>query len=398
MHNTVKIGNDLFYVGASDRRIALFESAFPVPRGVSYNSYLLTDEKTVLFDTVDRSVSTQFFENVRFALGGRKLDYLVVQHMEPDHSATFSALLSAYPEATVVATKKTASMLSHYFSYPEEKVLAVGEGDTLSVGKRTLRFVLAPMVHWPEVMFTYIPEEEILFTADAFGTFGALGGGVFADERFEAEFLPDARRYYFNIVGKYGVQVQNVLKKAAGLKISLVCPLHGPVWRENFGWFLQKYDLWSRYVPEERGVAVFYASVYGHTQNAAEIVATALAGEGVPVKVYDVSVTDVSELLSEAFRYSHLVFASTTYNNGIFVNMDNFLRDLAAHGLRGRKYALIENGSWSPQAGTLMRGILGSMKDMTELGEGVTILSAADGAAREKLLSLAEEIAADFRG
>ena len=252
MHNCVRIADDLFYLGGNDRRIALFESAYPVPRGVSYNSYLLTDEKTVLFDTVDLSVSDLFFENLAYALGGRALDYIVVHHMEPDHSATFARVLEKYPSATVVTNQKVAQMLKNYFGFAGE-VRLVKEGDTLSVGKRTLSFVFAPMVHWPEVMFTYIPEDGTLFSADAFGTFGALPGSVFADEvDFERDFLDDARRYYFNIVGKYGVQVQNVLKKAAGLEIKLVCPLHGPVWRKNFAWYLQKYLTWSAYEPEEK--------------------------------------------------------------------------------------------------------------------------------------------------
>lgn len=399
MYNAVEISKDLYYVGGNDRRIALFESAFPVPRGVSYNSYLLLDEKTVLFDTVDIAASEVFFENVEHVLGERKLDYLVVHHMEPDHSASFVRLMKKYPGVTVITNQKVKSMLANFFHFDGENVVLVKEGDTMSVGKRTLQFVFAPMVHWPEVMFTYIQGDGILFSADAFGTFGAIGGSIFADEvNFERDFLDDARRYYFNIVGKYGVQVQNVIKKAAGLPIKLVCPLHGPVWRENFAWYLQKYDTWSKYLPEEEGVAVFYSSVYGHTQNAAEILASAIAQNGVTnVKVYDVSVTHVSELLAEAFRYSHVVFATTTYNNGIFISMEHFLHDLGAHAYQKRKYALIENGSWAPQAGGYMEAIVREWKEMQKIGETVTILSSVKEETAEKLKVLGKEIADDIK-
>ncbi len=398
MQNVTEISEDLYYLGGNDRRLALFESAFPVPRGVSYNSYLLKDEKTVLFDTVDLAVSEQFFENLGFALGGKKLDYVVIHHMEPDHSASFSRLIERYPEAQVVTNAKTAKMLENYFGFPSERALLVKEGDTLSAGKRTISFVFAPMVHWPEVMMSYIPEKKLLFSADAFGTFGALGGSVFADEvDFDREFLDDARRYYFNIVGKYGVQVQSVLKKAASLEIRTICPLHGPVWRKDLGYILAKYDLWSRYEPETRGAVVFYASVYGHTQNAAEIVARRLAEQGVPVKTYDVSVTHVSELLSEAFRHSHLVFCSTTYNNGIFISMDAFLRDLSAHNFQKRKYALVENGSWSPQAGNYMQAEIAAWRGMEEVAEKVTVLSSVNEETRAKLLALADALARDLK-
>ncbi len=394
MQNVVKIKKNLYYLGGNDRRIALFESAFPVPRGVSYNSYLLVDRKTVLFDTADIAVSEHFFENLEYALGRRKLDYVVVHHMEPDHSASFVRLMEKYPKVTVVTTQKTKAMLENYFSF-RGNVLVVKEGEELSVGKNTLKFVCAPMVHWPEVMFTYIPESGTLFSADAFGTFGALGGSIYADEvHFERDFLDDARRYYFNIVGKYGVQVQNVLKKAAGLGIKLICPLHGPVWRKNLAWYLGKYDTWSKYLPEEKGVVVFYSSVYGHTQNAAEILAGAIAKSGVAnVKVYDVSVTHISELLSEAFRYSHVVFATTTYNNGIFISMENFLHDLSAHAYQNRKYALVENGSWAPQAGGYMQNIVREWKNMEQVGETVTVLSAVNREALEKLNALGKELA-----
>ncbi len=398
MHNTVAVHNDLFYIGGNDRRISLFESAYPVPRGVSYNSYLLLDEKTVLFDTVDLAVSEVFFDNLAFLLKDRPLDCVVIHHMEPDHSDSFARLLEKYPNVRVIANQKTAQMLSNYYGFDSSRAHVVKEGDTFSSGKHTLRFVFAPMVHWPEVMFTYDETSQTLFSADAFGTFGALGGSIFADEvNFERDWLDDARRYYLNIVGKYGVQVQNALKKAAGLKISAVCPLHGPVWRKDFDRFLAKYSVWSGYQPEEKGVVVFYASVYGHTQNAAEILATELVKAGVKqVKTYDVSVTHVSELLSEAFRYSHAVFAATTYNNAIFPSMENLLRELQSHGFKNRKFAVIENGSWAAQSGGLMQAILTAMPNVTQIGEKATVLSAVNANSRASLEALAGEIAKDF--
>ena len=397
MYNTVAVLEDLFYVGASDRRLSLFENVYPVPRGASYNSYLLLDEKTALFDTVDHAVSEQFLENVEHVLGGRKLDYIVVHHMEPDHSSTLSEVLLRHPEATVVCNQKIDGMLKNYGCCVGERLL-VKEGDELSTGRHTFKFVFAPMVHWPEVMMSFDLKTGALFSADAFGTFGALGGSVWADEvDFEHDFLDDARRYYINIVGKYGVQVQSVLKKAAGLDIKVLLPLHGPLWRENIGRFVEKYLTWSSYTPEEKGVLVVYGSIYGHTQNAAEIVASRIAQKGVKVKVYDASMTDTSVLVSEAFRYSHIVFASATYNNGIFVKMEEFLSDLKAHAFQNRAYAVVENGSWAPQAGALIEAELSSFKNMKKLGERVTILSSVKEETREKLLALADLIAGDVK-
>lgn len=397
MHNTVAVLEDLFYVGASDRRLSLFENVYPVPRGASYNSYLLLDEKTALFDTVDHAVSEQFLENVEHVLGGRKLDYIVVHHMEPDHSSTLSEVLLRHPEATVVCNQKIDGMLKNYGCCAGERLL-VKEGDELSTGRHTFKFVFAPMVHWPEVMMSFDLKTGALFSADAFGTFGALGGSVWADEvDFEHDFLDDARRYYINIVGKYGVQVQSVLKKAAGLDIKYLLPLHGPLWRENIGRFVEKYLTWSSYTPEEKGVLVVYGSIYGHTQNAAEIVASRMAQMGVKVKVYDASMTDTSVLVSEAFRYSHIVFASATYNNGIFVKMEELLSDLKAHAFQNRAYAVVENGSWAPQAGALIEAELSSFKNMKKLGEKVTILSSVKEETREKLLALADLIAGDVK-
>lgn len=399
MNNCVSLGNDLYYVGGSDRRLALFESAYPIPRGISYNSYLLLDEKTVLFDTVDKSVAELFFENVASVLGDRPLDYLVIHHMEPDHSASFEGIVSRYPNVKVVVNQKMEVMLKNYFDCELPELIVVKDGDTLSSGKHNHAFLFTPMVHWPEVMMSFDTLTGTLFSADAFGTFGALEGSIYADEvNFEEEFLPDARRYYFNVVGKYGVQVQNALKKVAALPVKTVCPLHGPVWRKDFAWLLNKYDIWSKYEPETKGVLVLYASVYGHMANAAQILGAELVEAGVKeVKLYDTSYTHYSELLAEAFRYSHVVFASTTYNNGVFASMEQLLNELVAHNFQNRAYSILESGSWSPQSGKLMREKLSVLKNMREVGEGVTFLSAVKADTKENLTNLAKEIAVDIQ-
>lgn len=395
MQNTQHITDNLIYVGASDRRLALFENIYPIPRGVSYNSYLLLDDATVLFDTVDASVAAQFFENVDAALDGRKLNYVVVHHMEPDHAATLMDLLRRHPEATVVTTAKASQMIEQFFGTKPAQLMAVKEGDTLTTGAHTLVFTMAPMVHWPEVMMTYDQTSGTLFSADAFGTFGALSGNLFADQvNFEHEWLNDARRYYINIVGKYGLQVQNVLKKAATLDIQTICPLHGPVWRENLGWFIAKHDLWSRYEPEDRAVVIIYGSIYGHTEAAALRLAALLSERGVRgIKAYDASHTHTSKLLAECFRASHIVLASSTYNNGLFTPIESLLADLKAHAWQRRTVALIENGSWAPQAAKLMRAELEQMKDIAIVPDPVTLKSAATPAQEEQLAALADQIA-----
>ncbi len=393
MYCITKIAQDICYVGASDRRAGLFENSYPVPRGMSYNSYLLTDEKTVLFDTVDASVEERFFENLEAALEGRPLDYLVVHHMEPDHSFSVRRLLEHHKETTVLCSSKAKDMLYNYFAIPGERVQVIKDGDTMSVGKHSVRFVAAPMVHWPEVMMSYLAEEGILFSADAFGTFGALDGSIFAEA--SESFWPEARRYYSNIVGKYGVQVQNVLKKAAALPIRTICPLHGPVWRKDIPLLLEKYGLWSRYLPEKRKVAVFYGTVYGHMKNAAEVLAAALAEEGIETVLYDVSHTHVSYLVSEAFACSHLVFCSATQNAGLFPAMETFVRDLAAHNFGGRGYAIVESGSWAPQAGSILSAELSSMRGMRQIGQTVKFISAGGEETRLALLALAHAIASD---
>lgn len=395
MQNTQPIQQDLIYVGASDRRLALFENVYPIPRGVSYNSYLIVDDVTVLFDTVDAGVAQQFFENVEAALYGRKLDYVVVHHMEPDHAATLMDLLLRHPEATVVTTAKAAQMMQQFFGNQPANLMVVKEGDELLTEHHHLVFTMAPMVHWPEVMMTYDSTSKTLFSADAFGTFGALSGNFFADEvNFEHEWLNDARRYYINIVGKYGMQVQNVLKKATALDIQMICPLHGPVWRENLGWFIGKHDTWSRYEPEDRGVVIIYGSIYGHTEAAALRLGTLLAQRGVKnIKAYDASHTHASKLVAECFRASHVVLASSTYNNGLFTPIESLLADLKAHAWQRRTVALIENGSWAAQAAKLMRAELEQMKDITIVGDPVSLKSAATPAQEEQLAALADAIA-----
>ncbi|MBQ2616801.1 MAG: MBL fold metallo-hydrolase [Synergistaceae bacterium] len=395
------VTEDVVYVGVSDRRIQLFENVYPVPRGVSYNSYVLLDDKNVLFDTVDRSVTGQFFENLTAVLDGQKLDYLVVNHMEPDHSSAISEVLVRYPEAKVVCTKAASVILNQFFACDiSDRSVIVGEGDTLNVGKHTLTFVMAPMVHWPEVMMTYDSVSGILFSADAFGSFGALNGNLFADEvNFEKDWLPDARRYYCNIVGKYGQQVQSVLAKAGGVDIRILCPTHGPVWRKNLGWILNKYNLWSSYTPEDKAVMVVYGSVYGGTESAANAVAAKISQAGVAdVAVYDVSKTHVSELIAEAFRCSHIVLASITYNMGIFTPMKNFLLDLEAHNLQNRCFSFVENGSWSPVSGKQMREIVDRLGGCSVVGKTVTIKSSPATGDNAALTELAEAVSASVLG
>ncbi len=473
MHNTRKIKEDLFWVGANDRRLSLFEGVYPVPIGVSYNSYLLMDEKTVLLDTADKAVVHQFMENIDYVLDGRPLDYLIINHMEPDHCAEIPEILNKFPHVKIVCNAKIQTMLGQFFDFtiPQEQLMIVKEGDTLNTGKHELTFIFAPMVHWPEVMVTYDKTDKILFSADAFGTFGAIDGNIFADEvDFEHRYMDEARRYYSNIVGKYGVQVQALLKKAANLDIQMICPLHGVVWRKDLDKYIDKYmkwstytpeiqsvlipyasvsnldiqmicplhgvvwrkDLdkyidkymkWSTYTPEIQSVLIPYASVYGGTQNAVEILAAKLAELGVKdikicdtsvtdtsyivsdafkyshivfasttynngifvsmenllhdivIKICDTSVTDTSYIVSDAFKYSHIVFASTTYNNGIFVSMENLLHDIVAHNLQNRKIAIIENGSWAPVAGKLMTDLVSQLKNVDIIENKVTVKS-----------------------
>lgn len=392
MHCTYDISKDLTWVGVNDRRLGLFENVYPIPDGISYNAFILRGEKTALFDSVDRGSATQFLENVRHALDGRKLDYVIVSHMEPDHAATLQEVAILYPEAKFVVNQRALQMLGQFFDFDfSSRAHMVGEGSTLDIGGHLLTFYMAPMVHWPEVMVTYDQADKLLFTADAFGAFGALSGNLFADE---VEFdMSEARRYYANIVGKYGQQTQALLSKVENLEISLLLPLHGPVWRRNIGKYVNKYAKWSSYTPEETAVVIAYGSVYGGTENAANILAAELAKRGVRgIKLYDVSRTDPSYIVAECFRASHLVFAAATYNAGIFPPMETLLTDLCAHNIMNRHVALIENGSWALSAGAKMKALLGKQKSITFVGDTLSVKSAVKAAQLDGLSALAEEL------
>lgn len=383
------ITNDIKYVGVNDHEIDLFEGQFTVPNGMAYNSYVITDEKTAVMDTVDARFTAEWLGNIESVLGGRKPDYLVVQHMEPDHSANIVNFLTAYPEATVIANSKTLTMMKNFFDYDfDGKVQLVEDGSSISLGRHELTFVFAPMVHWPEVMFTYDKADKVLFTADGFGKFGALD----VDEEWDCE----ARRYYFGIVGKYGAQVQSVLKKAAALDINFICPLHGPVLSEDLGHYIEKYDIWSSYKPESEGVMIAYTSVYGHTKKAAERLADMLRAKGCPkVVVKDLAREDIAEAIEDAFRYGKLVLATTTYNSDIFPFMKHFIDGLTERGYRNRTIGLIENGSWAPVAAKVMRDKFASSKNITILETTVRIKSALNAESEAQLAQLADELLTD---
>ncbi|WP_346878165.1 FprA family A-type flavoprotein [Clostridium sp. UBA7791] len=372
-----KVTEDLYWVGGNDRRLALFENVHPIPRGVSYNSYLLLDEKTVLFDTVDWSICRQFLENIQAVLNGRPLDYLVINHMEPDHGAAIEEIILRYPDVKIISTEKSFLLMRQFGFEIDGRMEEVVEGDVKSFGKHEITFVAAPMVHWPEAMVTFDTTNGVLFSADAFGSFGALDGKLFNDEvDFDRDWIDDARRYYTNIVGKYGPHVQALLKKASGLDIKMICPLHGPIWRTDLGYLIDKYDKWSRYEPEEKAVMIVYASMYGNTEAAATALATKFVEKGMKnVVMYDVSSTHVSELISETFRVSHVVLASVTYNLGIYPPMHSYLMDMKALNLQKRTFAIIENGSWACKSGTLMSEFLDKMREMTVLEDKVTLVS-----------------------
>ena len=395
MNNVKKITDGIFWIGGSDRRLARFENIFPIPEGVSYNSYFIDDEKTAVFDTADITVADQYIENLKTALNGRKLDYLVVLHMEPDHCSLIDKVTALFPEVTVVGGKQTFVFMEQFF--PESKdynKLEVKEGDSLSTGAHTFNFVSAPMVHWPEVLFAYDATTKALLSADAFGTFGALDGGIFADEYdFEKQFLDSARRYYANIVGKYGVQVQAVLKKAAGLDIQMILPLHGPVWRKDLNVILEKYQKWSTYQSESDGVIVVYGSLYGHTASAAEKVASSMRDKGaLDVKVYDVSGTDVSYLIGEVWRAKKIVLMCPTYNGGIYPPMEAFINDMIALGVQNRTFALAQNGTWAPVTGKMMSEKLTNLKNVNILENVLTIKSALGTKDLEALDSFTDAI------
>ena len=398
MYCVRNVTEDLFWVGANDHRLHLFENIHPIPRGVSYNAYLLLDEKTVLFDTVDWSACRQLLENVEHLLGERPLDYLVINHMEPDHGASIEEILLRWPQVKVISTEKSFLFMRQFgFQIDGHELIEVKEGDTQTFGKHTVTFVAAPMVHWPEAMVTFDTTNGVLFSADAFGSFGALDGKLFADEvNFDRDWIDDARRYFTNIVGKYGPHIQLLLKKAGTIldQIKYICPLHGPVWRKDLGYFIDKYDKWSRYEPEEKGVMIAYASMYGNTEAAAQALAAKLCEKGVTnVWVYDVSNTHVSYLVSESFRLSHIVLASVTYNLGIYPVMHDYLMHLKGLNLQNRTFALIENGSWAPKSGDLMQKFVDEeLKNMTVLGDRLSIASSLHADKAAELESLADAI------
>ena len=395
MHNTRKINDDIYYLGASDRRIELFENVYPVSQGMSYNSYLITDEKTCLMDSVDESIRGQFLENLQYALNGRNLDYMVVQHMEPDHCSIVPELFRMYPDMKLVASLQAFKMMENFYSLQtEERRLVVKEGDTLELGKHTLKFIAAPMVHWPEVLMTYDVTDKILFSADAFGSFGAMSGNIFADEiDWDKDFKDEARRYYVNIVGKYGPQTQNVLKKASTLDIQMICPLHAHIWRKDLSKIISLYDKWSKYEAEKDSVVIFYGSIYGNTQNAAEILAMQLAENGMEnVEVFNTSKTHVSFLVSKAFEYKTLVFAAATYNAEIFDTVQNLIIELKNHNLSNRRIGLIENGSWAPVAASKMKAQLETLKNMEIVDPVVKVVSSVTAKNVEELSVLAKEL------
>ena len=396
MYCVRNVTEDLYWVGANDHRLALFENIHPIPRGVSYNAYLLLDEKSVLFDTVDWSACRQLLENMDYLLEGKPLDYLVINHMEPDHGASIEEILLRYPKVKIVSTEKAFMLMRQFgFGVDSHELIEVHEGDTMSFGKHTVTFVYAPMVHWPEAMVTFDVTNGVLFAADAFGSFGALDGKLFNDEvNFDRDWIDDARRYFTNIVGKYGPHVQALLKKAATIDIKVICPLHGTVWRSDLGYFIDKYDHWSRYEPEEKGVMIAYASMYGNTEAAAQALALKLCEKGMTnVHVYDVSNTHVSQLISETFRLSHVVLASVTYNLGIYPVMHNYLMDMKALNLQNRTIAIIENGSWACKSGDLMQKFVDDeLKNMTVLNERLSLASALHPDKVTELDALADSI------
>lgn len=398
MYCVRNVTDDLYWVGANDHRLALFENIHPIPRGVSYNAYLLLDEQTVLFDTVDWSACRQLLENVEHLLDGRPLDYLLINHMEPDHGASIEEILLRWPNVKIISTEKAYMFMRQFgFEVDGHDCIEVKEGDTYCFGKHTVTFVAAPMVHWPEAMVTFDVTNGVLFAADAFGSFGALDGKLFNDEvDFDRDWIDDARRYFTNIVGKYGPHVQLLLKKASGIldQIKFICPLHGPVWRGNLGYFIDKYDHWSRYEPEEQGVMIAYASMYGNTEAAAQALASRLCEKGMTkVALYDVSNTHLSTLISETFKYSHVVLASVTYNLGIYPVMHNYLMDMKALNLQNRTFALVENGSWACKSGDLMQKFIDEeLKNMIVLSERLSMASSLHPDKAVELDALADAI------
>lgn len=397
MHNVREVTKDLYWVGGNDRRLALFENIHPIPEGISYNSYLLLDEKTVLLDTVDWSICNILIENIQHVLGDRHLDYMVINHIEPDHAGCIGEIIVRYPDVKIIGNKKTFTFMEQ-FGFKVNNAIEVKDGDKISFGQHEFVFISAPMVHWPETMATFDTTNGVLFSADAFGTFGSLDGKLFNDEMdFDRDFLVPARRYYTNIVGKYGPQVQSLLKKASDLDIKYICPLHGPVWRSNIEYFIDKYHKWSSYEPEEKGVLVVYGSMYGNTEAAAEFLATRLVEKGMNnVVMYDASKTHVSYLISDAFRFSHIVLASATYNLSIYTPVRDFILDMKALNLQKRTVTIIENGTWAPRAGKLMKELISEMPEMNIIESDLLITSSMNKEQSAKMEVIAENIIKSF--
>ncbi len=396
MHNVRKINDDLYYIGSSSRRVALFENVYPIPYGASYNSYFVDGDETLLFDTIDKSLSEIFFENLSYCLKGRKLDYMIINHIEPDHSSMIQCVVEKYPDVKIICNQKTKQMLYQFFEFDfdiEGNFKIIKEGDKITISNHEYTFIMAPMVHWPEAMVTYDITKKILYSADAFGSFGALDGNLFDCNIDFNERIDEYRRYYTNIVGKYGLQVNNLLKKASSVQIDMICPLHGLILKENIPLMIDKYMHWANYEPEIKSVLIAYASVYGSTENASEILASKLSDLGVKnIKMYDVSKTHPSYILADAFKYSHIVIASSTYNNNIFVNMDNFLSDIVKHNLQNRCFAIIENGSWAPCAANCAKAKLEALLGTKFIGDILTVKSSLKKSQESDIDKLAKDI------
>lgn len=390
----VRIRDDIYWIGGDDRTASIFEGAFPIPEGVSYNSYVIMDEKTALLDTCDSSIASKFWGKLRRTLGDRSLDYFIINHMEPDHGAAITQVLEMYPDVVVVGNSKTFDMLYNFYGIVPKNKMEVKEGDELVLGRHTLRFVFAVMVHWPEVMFTYDATERILFSADAFGTFKTLSGALYADETdFDKEYLEEARRYYSNIVGKYGSKVQAVFKKLEGVPVDMICPLHGPIWRKDIGYIMGKYDLWSRYEPEDKGVVIAYTSMYGNTAAVADSLAIMLKERGVEkVNIYDVTRTHPSYVVSDAFRFTNIVLAAPTYNNALHPTMSAVIEDMENMAVQNRRYSIIGNGSWAPQSPRIMEERMSALKGMKKVGETFIVKSSM----REEQIADLEKLADDI--
>jgi len=400
MHNVRKLTEDLTWIGGIDRKIQRFENVYKLNSGMNYNSYFLDAGATVLFDTVDKEVEDVFYENLEFCLNGRSLDYIIIHHMEPDHSATLANVLDSNKDAKIIVNAKTLQFISQFFpdrDYSDRAIL-VKEGDELELGTHKFRFMLAPMVHWPEVMMSFDETEGTFFTADAFGSYGATNGSIFADSKdFESELINEARRYYTNIVGKYGMQTLAAIKKASAFDIRMICPLHSYVWRKDIDKIIGCYKTWGSYTPEVNGVFILQGSIYGHTANACEVLMSELDKRGIESVILDASVTDISDVIATAFKYSHIVIAAPTYNMGVYSPVEHAVSEIASHGITNRAFSVIENGTWAPAAAKNLMPVLDSFKNCRVIGDTVTIKSSPDADTRSSIEALAEVINTDIK-